>query len=292
MVPDELFDEHLSALSGAELKALLYIVRRTFGFKKDSDNISLNQLLTGITTKGGKRLDSGTGLSRSSLVAALKGLVEKNLIISEHRVSSDRGNEPTNYRLNVLYPSTKIELGESENRTRLVRKSNPQETVLQQTEEQETDHTNIRMAPIFSEKSPKTDANSQSCDPQPDNGQDKAEDFVEENDEDREIIREYVHDFGRELGDKSKLRSSVSRAYNLFRKSGVSREAFIARMYEAKSITQERTADIRNRQPDDGKVLPAKSKMGYWFGTLSNLLDGKVPPRRRQRQETPEPITP
>jgi hypothetical protein len=41
-VPDELFDEQLPDLSGAELKLLLYIIRRTFGFKKESDNISLN----------------------------------------------------------------------------------------------------------------------------------------------------------------------------------------------------------------------------------------------------------
>ena len=40
-VPDQLFDELLHRLSGAELKVLLYIVRRTFGFKKQSDDISL-----------------------------------------------------------------------------------------------------------------------------------------------------------------------------------------------------------------------------------------------------------
>ena len=33
-VPDELFDEQLPDLSGAELKVLLYIIRRTFGFKR------------------------------------------------------------------------------------------------------------------------------------------------------------------------------------------------------------------------------------------------------------------
>ena len=34
-VPDILFDERMAHLSGAELKVLLYIIRRTFGFKKD-----------------------------------------------------------------------------------------------------------------------------------------------------------------------------------------------------------------------------------------------------------------
>ena len=38
-VPDELFDELMVELSGAELKVLLYIIRRTFGFKRDADMI-------------------------------------------------------------------------------------------------------------------------------------------------------------------------------------------------------------------------------------------------------------
>ena len=51
-VPDELFDDLMTDLSGAELKVLLYIIRRTFGFKKTEDTISLSQMLNGITTKG------------------------------------------------------------------------------------------------------------------------------------------------------------------------------------------------------------------------------------------------
>src|SRR5215207_9360313 len=53
IVPDELFDRLLHQLSGAELKVLLYIIRRTFGFKKDSDRISLKQMAEGIRTRDG-----------------------------------------------------------------------------------------------------------------------------------------------------------------------------------------------------------------------------------------------
>src|SRR5918998_799706 len=66
-VPDELFDELMAYLSGAELKVLLYIIRRTFGFKKDSDNISLRQICNGIKTREGEVLDKGTGLSLSTV---------------------------------------------------------------------------------------------------------------------------------------------------------------------------------------------------------------------------------
>jgi len=104
-VPDELFDEQLPDLSGSELKVLLYIIRRTFGFKKDSDNISLNQLLNGITTKEGIVLDRGTGLTKKTLLEAIKSLVEKNLILTERRRSKEKGDEPTTYRLNIISES-------------------------------------------------------------------------------------------------------------------------------------------------------------------------------------------
>lgn len=100
-VPDQLFDEHLHLLSGAELKVLLYICRRTFGFKRDSDNISLNQMLDGIVKKDGTRLDHGTGLSKSTLLKAIKSLVDMNFIVSEQRSSESKGNEATNYRLSI-----------------------------------------------------------------------------------------------------------------------------------------------------------------------------------------------
>jgi hypothetical protein len=295
-VPDQLFDELLTQLTGAELKVLLYIIRRTFGFKKDADSISLSQLMYGITTKDGRILDSGVGISKPTLLSALRSLKDMNIVATERRRSVDKGDEPTVYMLNIKGTPGKVILPGGGKESLPGPWSNnltTQETVLQQTEQQETDHSNLRMASPSQEKQIKSPpetlvnnhitANSAELPPEGD---------PEENDEDREVIRAYVEDFGRELGDQSKLRSSVSRACNLYKKSGVSRDIFIARMYEAKSITQERTADIRNHRQEDGKALPKKSKMAYWFATLSNLLEGKVPPRRRSRQETPESITP
>ena len=101
-VPDELFDELLVELSGGELKALLYIIRRTFGFKRDSDTISISQMLFGIQTRDGRVLDRGIGLSKKTLLAALRALEERGIILTERRQSAEKGNEPTVYRLNVL----------------------------------------------------------------------------------------------------------------------------------------------------------------------------------------------
>ena len=137
-VPDELFDRQLPDLSGAELKVLLYIMRRTFGFKKDADDISLNQICRGITTKDGRVLDRGTGLSKSTAQLAIKGLLEKNIVLTTKRASKEKGNEATTYELNM--PSRRAY---TENRHRgavpeigiaLYRKSAQQETDRQETE--------------------------------------------------------------------------------------------------------------------------------------------------------------
>lgn len=100
-VPDELFDELLSRLSGAELKVLLYIIRRTFGFKKQAERISLSQIRLGITTRDGRVLDQGTGLSLSATQAAIKGLVAKGAIIATRNRSAEKGDQATTYSLRL-----------------------------------------------------------------------------------------------------------------------------------------------------------------------------------------------
>ena len=91
-VPDELFDTLMVELSGAELKVLLYIIRRTFGFKRDSDTISLSQMLGGLKSRDGRQLDRGVGISKRSLLAALRSLHERGIIVTERRTSAERGN--------------------------------------------------------------------------------------------------------------------------------------------------------------------------------------------------------
>lgn len=126
-VPDQLFDRLLSHLNGAELKVLLYIIRRTFGFKKINDNISINQISKGIITKKGKVLDNGTGLSRSTVIRTIKSLLQKNIIIANRRTNKTKGNLPTTYSLNIISPSVSGETrGVSLVTLGLVRKSNPQ----------------------------------------------------------------------------------------------------------------------------------------------------------------------
>ena len=147
-VPDELFDKLLTVLSGAELKVLLYVTRRTFGFKKDSDNISLAQMLNGIKTRDGRVIDGGAGLTKKTLLKAITSLESKKIIFTERRRSLEKGDEPTTYRLNIVRstPGEKITLPLGEKLHQGGSNQIPpgpwgtnsptQQTVIQETEEQ------------------------------------------------------------------------------------------------------------------------------------------------------------
>ena len=68
IVPDDVFDVLMPELTEAELRVLLYIVRRTFGFKKNRDAISLSQMVNGIQIRDGRVLDRGTGMTRRGVM--------------------------------------------------------------------------------------------------------------------------------------------------------------------------------------------------------------------------------
>lgn len=240
-VPDQLFDELLADLSGAELKVLLYIMRRTFGFKKDRDRIALSQLVGGITTRDGRVLDRGTGLHKATVITALRGLREKEIILSQHNSSPERGNEETTYSLKIAEsvqartaqtPTLvgKSDQGMPDSPTSLVAGSGTQETVTQETEGQETARSSNRWV----------------------------RDELAEGD--RAAILNYVEDFARELGDHAKLRYSVARAARLYKKSGRDLDAFLQAMYAARNVAKERRREIKG------------SPMAYFF----TVLEAKV----------------
>lgn len=97
-VPDVFFDEIMVKLSDAELRAMLYIIRRTYGWGRRSDAISLSQLQEGIKKKDGEVLDLGCGVSsRSKLLQALQLLEAKGLIKSEKQPGKGKSKGTTIY---------------------------------------------------------------------------------------------------------------------------------------------------------------------------------------------------
>jgi hypothetical protein len=99
MVPNDLLDDLLPSLSGAELKVLLYIVRRTLGFHRNAATISIAQIRTGLRRRDGTALDRGTGLGRTAVTDALRSLQERGMIVAHHNESEEYGTRPTIYAL-------------------------------------------------------------------------------------------------------------------------------------------------------------------------------------------------
>ena len=81
-VPYELFDEVFPYIDSlAELKVVLYIVRRTTTFKKTEDWIAKCQFERGMyNTKTKELLNPGAGLARSSIDKGIKLAVEHGII--------------------------------------------------------------------------------------------------------------------------------------------------------------------------------------------------------------------
>lgn len=102
--------------------------------------------------------------------------------------------------------------------------------------------------------------------------------------EEKQIILEYIGDFAREFNDQAPLHSSVSRAYNLFERANSTVEAFIAILYEAKSITKERSSVIK--ATSIGDYLPAKNKMAYFFSIVEDLLGLRKEPHTSKKPDS------
>lgn len=83
--PNELFDEWLPLLGLAELKVLMVIIRKTFGWHKVRDRISLSQL------------QQITGLERRHVCSAIKSLEGRRLITKI--VVGNNGEQQTFYEL-------------------------------------------------------------------------------------------------------------------------------------------------------------------------------------------------
>jgi len=109
-------------------------------------------------------------------------------------------------------------------------------------------------------------------------------------DEDYQQIQEYVIDFRRLFNDGAPIKSSVTRAWRLYQRSGLSVAAFVEHMFQARALTQERTASITKTIEGEYGV-ERKSKMAYFFAVLEDhlgLADPKKKRTRRMREKPPD----
>lgn len=150
-IPDVFFDEVMCHLTEAELRVALYIMRRTFGFKKRADAISFNQFLKGITTRDGRRLDHGCGIAgRTNLTRALKGLEEKGIIVARRSTSARGDAQTTVYELRFRESSAVVPRRDHPGRRVVPHEDHPSQPVVP-----EQDHPGDRPSlPVVIERDP------------------------------------------------------------------------------------------------------------------------------------------
>lgn len=140
-IPNVMIDEWMSHLTGSEFKVVMYVARRTYGFLKSEDSISLSQMANGIRRKDGTVLDKGTGLSKSSVTRAAKTLEDKKVLIRSQHSSEKRGDEPTSWKLNLDRVPKSATPPVSQNGTGRVPKSDTQNQVVQKTLQSNTTYS-------------------------------------------------------------------------------------------------------------------------------------------------------
>ena len=118
--PDIIYDVLLKVLNGAELKMLMCIVRKTFGFRKYSDNISLSQI------------SDMTGLSRVAVFKACNFLEETGVINVKRQQTKEKGYISNTYSLHFRSELSSLDKkftqGSSKNNLGLGKKVNIQQT--------------------------------------------------------------------------------------------------------------------------------------------------------------------
>ncbi len=281
-VPDELFDVLMPQLSDAELRVLLYIVRRTFGFKRDTDAISLSQMVSGITTRDGQVLDRGTGLSKATIARGLKGLREKGVILTGRNRSTTRGDQPTTYRLRFRNASSETNQPDppvSHQRdtppVSAVRQALSHQRDTQKTGKQNTDFEYSKEIHLREERGagePMPNPGVMPLDQrEPVAGMEPLAAVVRRRrptpagGEDQLAIAATIERLALELGDTASPKASTTRAMNLFQQSGVGRDAFLDLLFQA-------SAEVRDRRRDPGKAPLPRNRMAYFFAVVEDRL--------------------
>ncbi len=97
--PNIILDEWMFQLSNAEFKVLMCICRKTYGWHKEKDQISL------------KQIEKMTGLSRRGITQNLDSLLKYGLILKIKSKTSDGDDAANQYMINVncMVPGSEID---------------------------------------------------------------------------------------------------------------------------------------------------------------------------------------
>lgn len=99
-IPNDVLDWLPGELNGGEQKVMVYLCRRTFGFHRDYEAVSFQQLAKGLWING-RQVDTGAGLSERAAKTAVKALEDKGLIWVGRYTDSITGHVANQYAVLV-----------------------------------------------------------------------------------------------------------------------------------------------------------------------------------------------
>src|SRR5258708_17003350 len=104
-LPNEWTDITAKVTSLAEMKLVEYVLKHTWGYSEFDmvKKITTDEFMNGRKKKDGTRIDSGTGLSKPSVIAGLKSAVEHGLL-TEEIDDSDKARIKKFYKLRMKTP--------------------------------------------------------------------------------------------------------------------------------------------------------------------------------------------
>jgi len=285
--PDWLFDEVAPDLAKAPLKVLLYIVRRTSGFRKSADAISLNQFQHGIVTRDGRQLDKGCGVTnRTALLGALDDLEARGIIAHQDALHADGGNATTIYYL--LGPGQEggavsapppvrqdarggVQLAHPPG----VQLAHPQQTDVPTNRKIERLVPPTPVAPIAGPQTDDEAARVAGAPTTPPQAQRRI-------DADYQALAGPIAALVERLGDGAQPWASVSRAYGLMTRAGLDVPTFLALLAEADLLMRPSLAHI-------------EKPLAYLFRVVESLIqqgDPPQPPRARTKPHSSPPSPP
>ena len=95
-IPNEIFDDFMPTMGPNAFKVLCLVARRTFGYHRQSDSLSLADIAT------------GTGMAKSTVQVAVSFLVDEGFIDRAIQVDGEGGFTPSMYCLSVEEESTPL----------------------------------------------------------------------------------------------------------------------------------------------------------------------------------------
>jgi len=302
-IPDAYFDEVMAPLGPAAFTVLMYVARRTFGFKRHSDQISLDQICHGIVTtavrdadgaivKPARRLDHGTGLAKSTVVRALDRLIAAGLLRKRHNTDPRRGQLANTYGIvfkdpAATTPTTPMSppLPDKGTVPRQEADTSPvphedtpcraiaQAPVRERDTQQTVVTTNSRRQTDTSKRGARATSGTQPLDPNDSMVLTKETSIIAplltetQAGPDASPLRERVARLSGEFGDDAP-RASWTRVLHMQRAAGLDGDALLTLLDEAAAITRAQAPTITKRGRG-GAII----RMPYLLATLQSLVE-------------------